>query len=108
MAHDEAVKFEAESLGSGMLPDGWSADVDVTGIVTVSGPCPTCGGDAWGPPLPTPESAVTAESLVVANRPESQPHDQLRRVRAECHCGFEHGNDGADGCGRWWMVNVRL
>jgi hypothetical protein len=110
VGHDKTVTFVAERLDSGDLGSGWSAQVDGEGIVTVSGPCPVCHGDAYGPVLPSLQAAGAEESLLVVGRPPSQPDERLRRVRAECCCGSKHkgDEDASGGCGRWWYVNVRL
>lgn len=109
MGHDKKVKFVAERLDSGNLGPGWSAQIDEEGVVTVSGPCPVCHGDAYGPVLPNLQAASLTESLLVVGRPPSEP-DEVRRIRAECCCGAKHSGDedGGSGCGRWWYVNVRL
>jgi hypothetical protein len=105
MPHNARVRYSNELLAAGRLKPGWSAQVDDRGVVTVSGPCPKCGGDAFGPPLP---ELPGVEDLVLLDRPAEEPNEELRRVLAECRCGFSHGDDDAKSCGRSWYVNVKL
>jgi len=53
MEHRGAVRYLEEALPGGTrLSSDWAAQTGEDDVVTVSGPCPKCGGRAFGPPPP--------------------------------------------------------
>jgi len=87
------------------LPDGWTADMNGDGQFVVQGPCPTCLGDAYGPSVPevVTSSADASALLLAVIAPPPRKH---REILAACCCGSEHGKDGAQSCGREWVVRL--
>src|SRR5262245_25580517 len=51
VAHVDQVKYQSEKLDDVELA-GWRAVWDPSGMWVVSGPCPKCKGDAYGPDIP--------------------------------------------------------
>ncbi|QCB94661.1 hypothetical protein [Cellulomonas shaoxiangyii] len=97
MRHDDDVPHEDEEY-VGMLGDGWT--VDRSGAhPAVDGPCPVCGGAAFGPDPVLGGRAGDA----VGDSPGLAV--QRHAVRARCACGRDHGAD-VTGCGRTWWVPV--
>ncbi len=101
MAHNQNVTYEKEFL-RGVHLTGWTVQEDGSGEITVSGPCPVCDGDAYGPSLPMAEATEDATLLHFDRPPEI-----VARILAACRCGTSHGRDGASSCGRSWIVVVK-
>lgn len=106
MAHKPSVKFKSEHIPH-TNPDEWSAKLRDGVVVSVHGPCPQCGGPAFGPRLRElpPEDLTSSLNLVDL---AAQARGTLRQVdvRAECRCDTSHGKSGALSCGRDWFVRV--
>ena len=100
MAHDHRVGYQEELL-RGVRLDGWQ--VQENGGVVVSGPCPKCHGDAYGPELPLADAVKESTILYFDRAP-----DRILEIVAACHCGHAHGRDDATNCGRRWVVVVKL
>jgi hypothetical protein len=100
--HKASVQYAAVALRKAKL-DGWTAEI-AGGVVLVSGPCPECFGAAYGPNLPKAE-AVDAVSPVLFHD-QDRPPVPVVLIEAECHCGSDHGKEGATSCGRRWVVQV--
>jgi hypothetical protein len=95
VAHDTKVDWVDEDVE---LTDVQLADwtcrtetfADDTWTQHAKGPCPNCGEIVEG-------SISSADiSVGVAFEPTKVPID--------CNCGYKHGHDGANGCGRSWAV----
>ncbi|WP_130013927.1 hypothetical protein [Serinicoccus sediminis] len=93
MEHKDDVKYAAEIMPGGTpLPAGWK--VVAKEPFAVSGPCPSCFGNAYGP--------------LIKDFDDGEPDRELtREIYAECSCGFSHGGDGATSCGRSWIVTLQ-
>ena len=90
MTHRTGIKWRNERVVMDRAKfKGWKIEEDQT---SAYGPCPACGGEAWGPPI---YEAAKGEDADVA---------PLESIPCRCHCGSEHGEDGAVGCGRHWVV----
>ena len=101
MTHKLTVKYKSELLRGVELPEGWVCGKHADGTWWASGKCPKCGGDAYGPTLPSlaesgveqlPSTATDADRQLVAE------------VRADCRCGDDHGEKDKKSCGRYWVV----
>lgn len=93
--HKSRVTYARVRLPGGtVLPDGWT--VISEDPFAVSGPCPKCLGDAYGPVL-------FIDGVATRELAESEP---VATVIAECRCEYEHGDDGEMGCGRYWPVSI--
>lgn len=105
MAHKTSVEYATNTLTSGDL-EGWQAQVLDDGSVAVSGPCPVCGGQAFGPELPEIDQIKNPGILYADQRPPRPSRDILAR----CDCGYSHKGapDGTASCGRRWVVVVAM
>lgn len=89
MKHNSQVRYSDQSVEMDRQTfREWEIEDGQTGA---SGPCPACGGKAWGPPIPVLEGAN-------ADLPS------LESIPCQCHCGFKHGEEDATSCGRHWIV----
>jgi hypothetical protein len=100
--HKDDLPYRTEILRGGQLPDGWTATENPDGTYAVSGPCPACFGDAYGPAISQLDEEVGDDSLLYIDGPGTRS----REILAACACGNEHTKSGATSCGREWGVRV--
>lgn len=84
--------------------DEWRCWSDLDGdppIHYAEGPCPGCGATAHG--IVTRDNGPFERMRI---RPErgSKPTPGVVEIFMECQCGVPHGEDGAYGCGRTWVI----
>lgn len=99
--HDESITFNDELVVPRVLR-GWSGRVEADEI-SVSGPCPTCGGPAYGPAL---LEAFDTDEPEVGPLLAGDEEGRIVDIRAVCDCGFGHGKADEANCGRYWFVRV--
>lgn len=105
MKHRGAVKYAEVMLRDVKLPKGWRLR-RIGDIYEAHGLCPECLGDSYGPAIAEPGllalelRKVRQSELVYVDRDSDPVHE----IVASCICGYEHGQDGAKGCGRYWVV----
>lgn len=104
--HEPDVPYRAEFLSDTALPEGWEGSRNAHGLYSVSGPCPACKGQAYGPAMTQLGVTTTNEDadLLYIDRPQAR----TREVLAACTCGAEHGKSGAGSCGREWIVRIHV
>jgi hypothetical protein len=103
VAHDDTVKYEKVRLPAGQSLDGW--DVNRQGDrYTVTGTCPVCHGDAYGPDLESAQDAADTADSIQQLLAAPQPHVESHVILANCHCNHDHGKADATDCGRSWFV----
>jgi hypothetical protein len=71
------------------------------------GPCPTCFAEVQGhaADIWEPLEGQGAGKRDAASG-KNVPGDTIE-IAVRCQCGFEHGKQGATGCGRAWSVIVK-
>jgi hypothetical protein len=70
-------------------------------IRQVAGWCPTCGARASRVEETDPEPEYVAPEADGDHPTEEKPSEM---IFVTCECGFAHGQDGAESCGRNWFV----
>ncbi|MFT4084013.1 MAG: hypothetical protein QM638_15660 [Nocardioides sp.] len=98
MVHDDELAYCEDYLGTPTLT-GWTYGRTSEGTWFADGPCPACGGRAYGPLLPPAPAgqAFGAQTSDDAGR---------REFLARCHCSWSHHRPAGTGCGRTWQVVV--
>lgn len=83
----------------------WTTWYDQNGPITyvyATGPCPACRAPAQGynstsrQPIEAQGRGAVAEA--------ASPSDAEIEIPVTCSCGSSHGQQGANGCGRSWLV----
>ena len=100
MKHIDSVEPAGSAPDVTLPEEGWEASWGSAGW-SVSGPCPACRGDAWGPPIPAGVADDAGERNLVG--PGAPPASGA--VLAACYCGRTHG-DSEGSCGRRWVVRI--
>lgn len=101
--HRNDVPYVEELLSDVELPVGWTRSRGMNGW-TVSGPCPTCLGDAYSD---APQySDVKVRSGEAPDAGVEEALSDGGSVLASCHCDNSHGKEGASSCGRQWLMPV--
>ncbi len=100
MEHLDEVKYAAGKYVVATANDliSWRFGAGTEGHGEASGPCPTCRGDAYGPPLPD----------IGGREPVKEFRGATVEVSCACHCGHDHGKGEELGCGRWWIASGRV
>ena len=101
--HNKKLSYELVVLPTYQLPDTWqwwSETDDETRAFYAKGPCVACGGEVQG--------RVTDELQPIEGQggEEKVREITLRTIDlpVACRCGYHHGHDGAQGCGRRWSI----
>jgi hypothetical protein len=93
------VETEADSPADGQFKVAWAADGRT---VTVSGPCPACGGRT------ATEFSPGIGGSKGFRGPAPRPQGLPSPVTLFCECGHAHADRPPDaldkGCGRFWLV----
>jgi hypothetical protein len=113
MAHNTELDWVLEIVPPDQVAlSGWNTWLDQgrPPIAYARGPCPKCEGAAqgWVPigMAPVPEGElVTSESFEQMSTADQQAAAAIEIV-VRCNCGHAHQEDGANGCGRIWGLNV--
>lgn len=103
MTHNINVPYLCETITPENLV-GWNAREN-GGHVSVAGPCPKCGGDAYGPTLPQLEKAGEVLEVVPSEERRGATGGD---IIAECRCGDDHGEPKAGNCGRSWFIRAKV
>lgn len=102
--HDQTIEYASEVAPAGSVQlECWECWTHRQGAIFyyyAKGPCPGCGATSQGH-LRYANSPI--ESLGIVDIPTS-PAPQPVEIAVRCACGFDHGRDGAAGCGRRWSV----
>ena len=101
--HHRRIKFASELLSAPELL-GWTYRRDDDDQVVVSGPCPSCGGEVYGPDSPDPGDITDADPTTLLTGDGRL--DVIATVYVRCNCGAPHGVVGGYSCGRYWIVEV--
>lgn len=103
MTHKDDLKYKDEYLEDPKLEEAqWTGVFKGDGYADANGPCPACGGTAYGPPLPTIAKRQTRADEGAA----ADGADLAVDVPCSCSCGEDHGGGADAGCGRWWIYRV--
>lgn len=81
--------------------DDWRCRTVIEGEVVAtyaSGPCPRCGA-------PTEGFGLGGSVEPLRKAIDGTPQAMVFQVPVTCRCHTNHGKEGADGCGRQWVID---
>ncbi len=105
MKHRLQTPFHKEDVTDRLSKAEWRCWSDLEGdppIYYAEGPCPGCGAIAHG--IETRDNGPFQRLRRVQPERDSKQTPGTIEIFMECHCGFPHGQDGAYGCGRTWVI----
>jgi hypothetical protein len=106
--HDLSVAYcDVLVPGPELIPIDWDAwtEADEDEIhYYVKGPCPGCQATVQGHAVDKATGPMQAQGSKTAERRPSRSHSI--EVPVSCTCGFGHGNNLANNCGRRWLLEL--
>jgi hypothetical protein len=108
-AHDPDVPYRDEIAPAGAVDiacwDWWSHAAAATVHYYAKGPCPACQATTQGhyAVADAPIEGLGRSTDAAETGPAGP--EELIEVPVRCHCGSDHGQPGAGGCGRRWSIS---